>query len=326
MKILITGGAGFIGCNFVRYMLEKHPDEEFVVLDKLTYAGRLENLQDVMDKITFIKGDICNKEDVEKVGDCDVIFNFAAETHVDRSIIDAGEFVKTDVLGTYTLLDYARRNDIEKYIQISTDEVFGSIEKGSFKEDDVLNPSSPYSASKAGADLLVKAYHKTYGLPVLITRSSNNFGPYQYPEKLIPVLILKAMHDEPLPIYGDGRNVRDWIYVLDNCSGIDVAFQRGKIGEVYNIASGDEKQNIKIANLVLEALKKPESLIKFVDDRPGHDQRYSLNTEKVRELGWTLKYRFEDALKETVRWYKENEWWWKELYSNTRIKKHRSAD
>jgi dTDP-glucose 4,6-dehydratase len=312
MRILITGGAGFIGCNFVRYMLEKYPDDEITVLDKLTYAGRLENLQEVMNKITFIKGDICDKEDVKKVEDCDVIFNFAAETHVDRSIIDASVFVKTDVLGTYTLLEYARRHDIEKYIQISTDEVYGSIDKGSSSEEDVLDQSSPYSASKAGADLLVRAYHRTYGLPVLITRSSNNFGPYQYPEKLIPVLILKALHDELLPIYGDGRNVRDWIYVLDNCSGIDTIFQRGEIGEIYNIASGNEKQNIEIANLILGELNKPKSLIKFVEDRPGHDQRYSLNIEKIRELGWNSRYRFEDALTETIRWYKEN-MWWKEL-------------
>ena len=306
MRFLITGGAGFIGCNFVRYMLEKYPDDEIAVLDKLTYAGRLENLQEVMNKITFIKGDICDNEDVKKVGDCNVIFNFAAETHVDRSILDAGVFVKTDVLGTYTLLEYARKHDVEKYIQISTDEVYGSIDKGSSSEEDVLDPSSPYSASKAGADLLVKAYHRTHGLPVFITRSSNNFGPYQYPEKLIPVLILKAMHDEPLPIYGDGRNVRDWIYVLDNCAGIDTVFQKGKIGEIYNIASGNEKQNIEIANMILEELEKPKSLIKFVDDRHGHDKRYSLNIEKVRKLGWNSKYRFEDAVKETIRWYKEN--------------------
>lgn len=319
MKILITGGAGFIGCNFVRYMLEKHPGDEIVVLDKLTYAGRLGNLHDVMDKISFIEGDICNKEDVEKVGDCDVIFNFAAETHVDRSITDAGVFVKTDVLGTYTLLEYAREHDIEKYIQISTDEVYGSIENGSFNEEDVLNPSSPYSASKAGADMLVKAYHRTYGLPVLITRSSNNFGPYQYPEKLIPILILKAIHEEPLPIYGDGKNIRDWVYVRDNCSGIDTVFQKGKIGEIYNIGSGNEKQNIEIANSILEELDKPKSLITFVDDRPGHDQRYSLDIEKTRKLGWTLQCRFEDALEETVRWYTENEWWWEELCSNSLV-------
>jgi len=261
MKILITGGAGFIGCNFIRYLLKKYPDEEIVVLDKLTYAGRLENLQDVMDKITFIRGDICNREDIEKTEDCNIIFNFAAETHVDRSIIDAGIFVKTDVLGTYNLLEYARRHDVKKYIQISTDEVYGSIEKGSFKEEDILDPSSPYSASKAGADLLVKAYFKTYGLPVLITRSSNNFGPYQYPEKLIPVLILNALHDKPLPIYGEGKNIRDWIYVLDNCEAIDFVFQKGKIGEVY----------------------------------------------KIKKLGWIPRYNFEDALKETIEWYRDNE-------------------
>jgi len=305
MKILITGGAGFIGCNFVRHMLKKYPEDEIVVLDKLTYAGRIENLQDVMNKITFIKGDICNREDVEEVGDCDVIFNFAAETHVDRSIIDAGIFVKTDVLGTYNLLEYVRRHDVEKYIQISTDEVYGSIEKGSFKETDALDPSSPYSASKSGADLLVRAYYKTYGLPVLITRSSNNLGPYQYLEKLIPVLILNALHDKHLPIYGEGKNRRDWIYVLDNCEAIDIVFQKGKLGEIYNIASGDERENIEIAKLILKELNKPESLIEFVEDRPGHDYRYSLDTEKVRRLGWRPKYKFEDALKKTIKWYEE---------------------
>jgi dTDP-glucose 4,6-dehydratase len=313
MKILITGGAGFIGCNSVRYMLEKYPGDEIVVLDKLTYAGRLENLQDVVDKITFIKGDICNKEDVEKVGDCDVIFNFAAETHVDRSIIDAGVFVKTDVLGTHTLLEYARRYDIDRYVQISTDEVYGSTMEGSFKESDILEPSSPYSASKAGADLLVKAYYKTYGLPVLITRSSNNFGPYQYPEKLIPVLILKAMHDEQLPIYGEGLNVRDWIYVEDNCKAIDFVFRKGEIGEIYNIGAENERTNIEIANLILEELYKPKSLIRFVEDRKGHDFRYSLDCEKINELGWSPKYNFEEALKGTIRWYVDNEWWWKDI-------------
>jgi dTDP-glucose 4,6-dehydratase len=313
MKILITGGAGFIGCNFVHYMLEKYPDEEIVVLDKLTYAGRLENLQDAMDKITFIKGDICDKEDVKKVGNCDIIFNFAAETHVDRSIIEAGVFVKTDVLGTHNLLEYARKHDVEKYIQISTDEVYGSIEKGSFKETDILDPSSPYSASKAGADLLVRAYHKTYGLPVLTTRSSNNYGPYQYPEKLIPVLVLNALHDKPLPIYGEGKNVRDWIYVLDNCEAIDIVLQKGKTGEIYNIGARNEKSNIGIAKLILKELNKPVSLIEFVRDRPGHDFRYSLDCEKIKELGWVLKYKFDDALKETIKWYKENKWWWESL-------------
>lgn len=308
MKILITGGAGFIGSNFVRFILKRYPDAEIFVLDKLTYAGRIENIKDVMDKITFVKGDICNKDDVKQVGNCDLIFNFAAETHVDRSVIDASVFVKTDVLGTYTLLEYARKNDVEKYIQISTDEVYGSIKEGSFKEDDILDPSSPYSASKAGAELLVSAYYKTYRLPVMVTRSSNNFGPYQYPEKLIPFLISNALHDKSLQIYGDGLNVRDWIYVLDNCEAIDFVFQNGEIGECYNIGSVNEKTNIEIANFILETLNKPKSLIKFVKDRPGHDFRYSLNTEKINELGWSPRYMFEESLKETIQWYVENKW------------------
>lgn len=312
-NLLITGGAGFIGSNFVRYMLEKHPDNEIVVLDKLTYAGRLENLKDVIDEITFIRGDICNKEDVEKIVECDIIFNFAAETHVDRSIIEGGVFVKTDVLGTYNLLEYARRHGVEKYIQIGTDEVYGSIEKGSFEEDDLVDPSSSYSASKAGADLLVRAYYKTYGLSILITRSSNNFGPYQYPEKLIPVLILNALRDKTLPIYGEGKNIRDWIYVLDNCEAIDLVFQKGSIGEIYNIGAGNEKTNIEIANLILKELNKPKELIKFVEDRKGHDFRYSLDTKRIQKLGWISRYKFENALRETIRWYKENEWWWKPL-------------
>ncbi|MCK4736188.1 MAG: dTDP-glucose 4,6-dehydratase [Methanophagales archaeon] len=313
MKVLITGGMGFIGSNFVHYILQKYPDGEIVVLDKLTYAGRIENLQGVMDKIIFIKGDICSREDIEKVGDCGVIFNFAAETHVDRSIIDAGVFVKTDVLGTYNLLEYARRNGIEKYIQISTDEVYGSIEKGSFKEEDILDPSSPYSASKAGADLLCHAYFKTHGLPILITRSSNNFGPYQYPEKLIPVLVINALQNKPLPIYGNGMNVRDWIYVLDNCEAIDLVSKKGKNGEIYNVASGNEKANIEIANFILEELNKPKDLIKFVNDRPGHDFRYSLDFARIKKLGWKPKYDFENAIKDTIHWYIKNEWWWKSL-------------
>ena len=245
--------------------------------------------------------------------DCDVIFNFAAETHVDRSIIEAGVFVKTDVLGTYNLLEYARKLNIEKYIQISTDEVYGSIESGSFKEGDSLDSSSPYSASKAGADLLVKAYYKTYGLPVLITRSSNNFGPYQYPEKLIPLFITNALQNKPLPVYGDGLNVRDWIYVLGNCGAIDLVYQKGKFGEIYNIASGNEKTNLDITHLILRALNKPDSLIPFVKDRPGHDRRYSLDFTKIKKLGWKPKYSFECAMKNTIKWYRGNEWWWRAL-------------
>ena len=313
MRLLITGGAGFIGCNFVRYMLGTYPDDEIVVLDKLTYAGRLENLQDVRDRITFIKGDICDRNDVEAVGDCDVIFNFAAETHVDLSIQDAGIFVQTDVIGTYNLLEYARQHEVDRYIQISTDEVYGSTVDGSFKEGDMLDPSSPYSASKAGAELLVRAYYKTYSLPMMITRSSNNFGPFQFPEKLIPVLIIKALHNEPLPIYGDGLNVRDWIYVMDNCRAIDVVFRNGEVGEIYNIGADNERTNLEIAKFILEELGKPESLIKFVEDRPGHDFRYSLNTEKIQELGWATECGFESAMRETIRWYTGNGWWWKAL-------------
>lgn len=314
MKLLITGGAGFIGCNFVRYMLEKHPDNEITVIDKLTYAGRLENLHDIKDKIVFKKGDICNREHVGiAIKNCDIVFNFAAETHVDRSIKEPGDFVKTDVLGTYTLLEAARKYDIEKYIQISTDEVYSSIDKGSFKEDDVLKPASPYSASKAGADLLVGAYYKTYGLPVLTTRSSNNFGPYQYPEKLIPLFIINAIQNKPLPVYGDGLNVRDWIYVLDNCSAIDSVYQNGTAGEIYNVGAGNEKTNLEITDLILSELDKPKSLIKFIEDRPGHDRRYSLDFTKLKKLDWKPMHDFEAALKSTIKWYKDNKWWWKPL-------------
>jgi len=291
-----------------------HPDDEIVVIDKLTYAGRLENFHDIKDKIVFKKGDICSREDVEiAMKNCDIVFNFAAETHVDRSIKEPGAFVKTDVLGTYTLLETARKYDIEKYIQISTDEVYSSIDKGSFKEDDVLKPASPYSASKAGADLLVGAYYKTYGLPVLTTRSSNNFGPYQYPEKLIPLFIINAIQNKPLPVYGDGLNVRDWIYVLDNCSAIDSVYQRGFSGEIYNIGGGNENTNLEITDMILSELDKPKSLIRFVEDRPGHDRRYSLDCSKLKTLDWKPVHDFETSLKSTIRWYKDNEWWWKPL-------------
>lgn len=322
MKVLITGGAGFIGSNFVHYMLERHPDCKIVVLDKLTYAGRRENLEDVADKIVFVRGDICNKEDVKKaMKGCSAVFNFAAETHVDRSIIEAGTFVRTDILGAYTLLEEARKLKIKRFVQISTDEVYGSIKKGSFKETDVLNPSSPYSASKAGADMLIMAYYKTYGLPVLITRSSNNFGPYQYPEKLIPVLILNALQNKHLPIYGDGRNVRDWLYVKDNCEAIDIIFQKGKAGEIYNIASREEKMNIEIASFILKELKKPSTLIKFVKDRLGHDFRYSISIEKIKRLGWEPKYKFENAMQETIEWYCNNEGWWRKIKEGKELKR-----
>ena len=297
----------------MHYMVN-HSEYEIVVLDKLTYAGRMENLQDVMKEIEFIKGDICDKELVMKVvKECGMILNFAAETHVDRSIIDAGIFVKTDVLGTYTLLEAARRYDVEKFMQISTDEVYGSIETGSFKEEDPLEPSSPYSASKAGADLFVHAYFVTYGLAVLITRTSNNFGPYQYPEKLIPKLITNALSDKPLPIYAEGKNVRDWIYVMDNCEAVDLVLKKGKVGEIYNIASGHEKQNIQVAQMILQELKKPETLIEFVEDRPGHDWRYSLDCKKLKNLGWEPRTKFEEGLRKTIQWYRDNRWWWEPL-------------
>jgi len=311
MKFLITGGAGFIGSNFVRLIVKNYPKDEIVVLDKLTYAGRLENLEDVREKITFIHGDICKPEDVKKAGLCDVIFNFAAETHVDRSIADPDIFIKTDVLGTCTLLNYAQKHGVSRFVQVSTDEVYGSIHQGSFHEDDTLDPSSPYSASKAAAEHLARSYYKTYGLAVLITRSSNNFGPYQYPEKLIPVLILKAIADQPLPMYGTGLNIRDWLYVDDNCTGIDTVYSHGTPGEIYNIGAGNEKTNLEIAKLILKKLHKNEDLISFVQERAGHDFRYSIATDKIKKLGWHTSHSFEDAMERTIAWYSSNSWWLK---------------
>jgi len=314
MRILITGGAGFIGSNFVHYILRKHAEDEVIVLDKLTYAGNVSNLKDVWKEITFIKGDICDRELVAQVAkDVDAIINFAAETHVDRSILEPEPFLMTNVIGTQVLLEAARKFNHEKFVQISTDEVYGSILHGSFKEEDPLRPSSPYAASKAAADMLVHSYYVTYNLPVVITRSTNNFGPYQHPEKLIPKLIINALRNEPLPIYGDGRNVRDWLYVIDNCEAIDLVLREGKIGETYNIGAGNEKMNIEIANIILEELGKPKSLIKFVEDRPGHDRRYSVNCEKIKALGWKPRHDFMTALRATIQWYVENEFWWRPL-------------
>jgi dTDP-glucose 4,6-dehydratase len=303
---MITGGAGFIGSNFVHYIADKYPDYDITVLDKLTYAGDLENIKSL--DVEFIKGDIADPIEAAKaMKDADYVVNFAAETHVDKSINDPQSFVKSDVLGTQNLLELVRKYDVERYIQISTDEVYGSILEGSFKETDNIDPSSPYSASKAGGDLLVNAYYKTYGIPVIITRSSNNFGPRQFPEKLIPLFILKALHDEPLPVYGDGQNVRDWIYVEDNCAGVDTVLQKGKIGEVYNIGGGNEKNNMEITKLILEKINKTESLINHVEDRLGHDRRYSLDASKTKKLGWEPQWKFEDAMEKTVNWYKENQ-------------------
>jgi len=320
-SILVTGGAGFIGSNFCRYMLEKYPDYNIVVLDALTYAGNLENLADMRDnpRFKFVRGDIRDKTVVDElVKDVDAIVNFAAETHVDRSIADPGNFVLTDVYGVFVLLEACRSYGVQKFLHVSTDEVYGSIQEGSFKESDALQPNSPYSASKAGGELLARSYFVTYGTPVLITRGSNNFGPYQYPEKLIPFFITNALEDKPLPVYGDGQQVRDWIYVLDHCEGIDLVLHKGEVGTSYNLGGGNERTNLEVTKLILAVLGKPESLIKYVTDRPGHDRRYSLDCARIRELGWTPRHKFEDALEDTVRWYVENEGWWR------RIKEHQA--
>ncbi|MCW3985586.1 MAG: dTDP-glucose 4,6-dehydratase [Candidatus Bathyarchaeota archaeon] len=317
MRVLVTGGAGFIGSNFTRHMLSNHEDIEIVNFDLLTYAGRLENLQDVKDdsRYRFIHGDIRDRKAVEPLvkEKFDLIINFAAETHVDRSVAEAGSFVLTDAYGTYILLDAARRFEVKRFVQISTDEVYGSIKNGSFKETDILDPSSPYSASKASGDHIALAFHKTYGLPVIVTRSSNNYGPFQYPEKLIPKLILRALHNQPLPIYGDGRQVRDWLYVTDNCAAIDLVAQKGKDGEIYNIASSEELMNIEIVMKILRMLNRSEGLIKHVPDRPGHDRRYSLNITKIGALGWKATFAFSRGLEKTLDWYKSNKWWWNPL-------------
>lgn len=315
-RILVTGGAGFIGSNFIRYMLEKYDDIEIVNLDKLTYAGNLNNLKDIEKdaRYKFVKGDICNKHIVEKlVKISDIIVHFAAETHVDRAIIDAGSFVLTDVYGTYRLLEASKKFYIEKFVHISTDEVYGQIIKGSFSENNCLKPRNPYSASKAGAEMLVRSYFITHGLPVLITRSSNNFGPYQHPEKFIPKMIINTILNKKLPVYGTGKNIRDWIYVIDNCSAIDVVMRKGKNGEIYNIGAGNEWRNIDVVKLILRMMNGSENLIEFVEDRAGHDFRYSLNTKKIKKLGWKPIFEFKRALEITIKWYEENRWWWEKL-------------
>lgn len=325
IKILITGGAGFIGSNFIRILLNKETDSEIINLDKLTYAGNLDNLKDIEknNRYTFVKGDICDKETIEKLmKNVDMVVNFAAETHVDRSILSAGSFVLTDVFGTFNLLEAARKNDIKKFIHIGTDEVYGSIEKGAFCETDRLNPTNPYSASKAGADLLALSFFKTYGMPMVVTRSTNNFGPYQHPEKLIPKMIINAILDKELPVYGEGKNIRDWLFVEDNCNAIYFLLDKGKNGEIYNISGENQKQNIEIVKMILKYLRKPESLIKFVKDRPSHDFRYSIDCKKIKKLGWKTSGNFEEYLKKTVDWYKANEWWWKKTLSKTEIDFH----
>lgn len=317
-RILVTGGAGFIGSNFIRYMLERH-SYSIINLDALTYCGNLENLRDVEDhpRYTFIRGSITDRELVNRIiRDVDAVINFAAESHVDRSIQDPEIFIKTNVLGTQTLLEASRREGIERFIQISTDEVYGSAETGYFTEETPLAPNSPYSASKAAADLMVRAYHRTYGLPVNITRCSNNYGPYQFPEKLIPLMITNALEDRPLPVYGDGMNVRDWLHVEDHCSAIDLVLHHGRDGEVYNIGGNNERRNIDIVKLILRELEKDESLIRFVEDRPGHDRRYAIDATRIRnELGWKPRYSFREGIRETINWYIRNRKWWENIKS-----------
>ena len=318
MKILVTGGAGFIGSNFVRHVLTAHPDDSVVNLDKLTYAGNPENLRDIEadPRYRFVKGDICDAALVrELMTGMDAVVHLAAETHVDRSNLGADDFLRTNVNGTFTLLEAARELKIGRFLAVSTDEVYGSIAEGAAREGDVLNPSNPYSASKAAADLLVRAYWTTHRLAVLITRSSNNFGPFQYPEKVIPLFVTNALEGKPLPLYGDGKNVRDWLYVLDNCAAIDLVLRKGRDGEIYNIGGGTEVENVALTRRILDLLGKPESLITPVADRPGHDRRYALDSSKVGALGWAPSSSFDRALAATVEWYRTHEAWWRPIKS-----------
>lgn len=321
-NLLVTGGAGFIGSNYVRYVLQNHPDLNVVVFDKLTYAGNLDNLRDVAEQFQsrygFVRGDICNAEAVEaamREYRIDTIVNFAAESHVDRSLLTPDAFIKTDVNGTHVLLEAARQFQIERYHQVSTDEVYGDVPVGSSKEIDPLAPRSPYSASKASGDLMVQAYHVSFGVPTTITRGSNTYGPYQYPEKLLPLFITNAIDDQWLPLYGDGLQVRDWLFVLDHCTGIDRVLHFGRSGEVYNVGGENEQHNIDVIRLMLRLLNKPEALLRHVADRPGHDRRYSLDVSKLHALGWEQSATFEQELEATVKWYTQNVWWWRKIKS-----------
>jgi dTDP-glucose 4,6-dehydratase len=317
MKVLVTGGAGFIGSNFVRHALTAHADWHVTTLDKLTYAGRLENLKGLLDhpRHEFVKGDVADPAIAAPlVAAADVVVHFAAETHVDRSILNAGEFITTDVFGTFVLLEAAREaGRLRKFIQISTDEVYGSVAEGSSRETDELRPRNPYSASKAGADRLAYSYWATYEVPVVISRASNNYGPNQFPEKVIPLFITNAMDDLHVPLYGDGQNVRDWLHVSDNCRALDLIIDVGVPGEVYNIGGGNHVKNADLTRRILQLLGKPESLIRHVADRPGHDRRYSLDTSKIQSIGWKPRVAFEQGLAETVAWYQQNQWWWRPI-------------
>lgn len=314
MRILVTGGMGFMGSNFVRYQLKNYAKVQIINLDKLTYAGNPENLADIRTtRYKFVKGGICDQKLVNKIAkQVDVIINYAAETHVDRSILKPDAFIKTDVLGTYNLLEAARQNkNIKRYIQIGTDECFGAIERGSSDENYPFSPNSPYSASKAGADHLVRAYHITYGVPTIRTNGCNNYGPYQYPEKLISLFITNLLENKKVPVYGEGAQVREWIYVLDHCRAIDLILKKGRIGEPYNIGTGERKKNIEVTKMILKNLGLGDELIEYVADRPGHDIRYALNSSKIRrELGFKPKYKFKEGIKKTIAWYKNNQEWW----------------
>ena len=317
MKVLVTGGAGFIGSNFVRYALQAHPDWHVTNLDKLTYAGRLENLHDLKDnpRHTFVHGDICDPAVAGPLVEAaDYVVHFAAETHVDRSIMAAGEFIKTDVEGSFVLLEAARRNPaLKRFVQISTDEVYGSVPEGSSTETDELKPRNPYAASKAGADRLAYSYWATHDVPVIVTRASNNYGPYQFPEKIIPLFVTNLMDDIPVPLYGDGGNVRDWLHVLDHCRALDLLIHTGVNGEVYNIGGGNEVKNLDLTHDIIRLAGKTDRLIKPVADRKGHDRRYSLGTAKLRAMGWAPQVPFEQGLADTVQWYQANEWWWRPI-------------
>ncbi len=317
-NILVTGGAGFIGSAFVRGMVERHPDYTIVVYDKMTYAGNRDNLLPVHDEpnCRFEQGDIAHRETVRRVlneHNIDTIVNFAAESHVDRSILDADAFMHTNSIGVYILLDEGRKHNIGRFLQVSTDEVYGSVEMGFSLETDSLAPRNPYSAAKAGGELMARAYYETHGMDIVITRGSNTFGPYQYPEKLLPFFITEALDDRPLPLYGDGKQIRDWLYVDDHASGIETVLHHGITGETYNIAGEDLRHNIDVVQAMLRAVNKPDALIKHVPDREGHDLRYAMNSDKARALGWERQYDFEKGLEQMVRWYVDNEWWWRKI-------------
>lgn len=317
VNVVVTGGAGFIGSNFVRYALAVHPDWQITTLDKLTYAGRMENLQDVLNhpRHTFVQGDVADPGVVAPiVGAAQIVVHFAAETHVDRSLMSAGEFINTDVFGTFVLLEAARQAaGLRRFVQISTDEVYGAVLEGASRETDELRPRNPYSASKAGADRLAYSYWATYGVPVIITRASNNYGPFHFPEKVIPLFITNAIDDIPVPLYGDGQQERDWLHVSDHCRAVDLLIERGTDGEVYNVGGGNHVRNADLTRQILDLLDKPHSLIRPVADRPGHDRRYCVDTTKLREVGWEPKVPFEVGLRQTVEWFRDNEWWWRPI-------------